>query len=398
VKFAPLGYRFGSLAPLSGGALLFSKKYRPDLVAAAATQCKSTVMLSSARARRSRALRSKDPAWATLPDDELLQLRLKDLKLKLPGTWLEDCLDKLNGELKAHGLGVRIHGWLSDEWFSPPATPGIAFPFYLAHPRLIRLERKMMLEVEGGSRRECMRILRHEAGHVVQHAYGLHRRKGWQSLFGNASKPYPASYRANPASKRYVQYLPRWYAQCHPDEDFAETFAVWLTPRAKWRKQYAEWPALTKLEYIGALMEELDGARPPPAKRTQLDPVSSLTMTLGEHYAGKRKRYAVDTPTIFDRDLKRIFARETANRRAPLAAAVIRKNRAKVIRAVSRETGEYPVALEAALNDMIARSRALSLRAPRSNQATRLELTAMLTSKAVYSHYASSSRRHWFAV
>lgn len=355
-------------------------------------------MPRSARARRSRALRSKDPAWASLPDDELLKLRLKDLKVRLQGTWLETCLDKLNSELESHGLGVRIHGWISDEWFSSPATPGIAFPFYLAHPRLMRLERKMMLEVEGGAKGDCMRLLRHEAGHVVQYAYNLHRRKRWQTLFGNASKPYPASYRANPASKAYVQYLPRWYAQCHPDEDFAETFAVWLTPRTNWKKRYADWPALKKLKFVDAVMQELDGVKLPPVKRIQIDPISSLAATLGDHYADKRKRYAVDTPTIFDRDLKRIFASETGNARAPLAAAVIRKNRTKVIRAVSHETGEYPVALDAALNDMIARTRALNLRAPRSNQATRLEITAMLTSKTVYSHYASSSRRHWFAV
>jgi len=351
-----------------------------------------------ARARRSRASRSQEPAWAALPDGDLLRVRIKDLKLKLDGIWLETCLDKLNGELKSHGLSVRIHGWLSDEWFSPPETPGIAFPFYLAHPRLTRLERKMMLEVEGGSPRDCMRLLRHEAGHVVQHAYGLHRRRRWQALFGNPSKPYPASYRANPASKSYVQYLPRWYAQCHPDEDFAETFAVWLTPRANWKQRYADWPALKKLLFVDAVMGELDGQKLPTAKRTQRDPLSSLNMTLGEHYEAKRKRYALDTPTVFDRDLKRIFVRETISPRAPLAAAVIKKNRAKIIRTVARDSGEYPIALDAALNDMIARTRALNLRAPRSNQATRLEISAMLTSKAVYSHYSSSSRRHWFAV
>jgi hypothetical protein len=355
-------------------------------------------MPSPARARRSAAKRHSEPAWATLPEHELMQARLKDLKLKLDGSWAQTCLDNLNSELKSHGLSVRIHGWLSDEWFSPPETPGIAFPFYLAHPRLMRLERKMMLDVEGGTRRECMRILRHEAGHVVQHAYGLHRRRRWQALFGNPGRPYPASYRANPASKRYVQYLPRWYAQCHPDEDFAETFAVWLTPRANWKKRYAEWPALKKLEFVDAVMDELDGEKPPIIKRTQRDPISTIDTTLGEHYEAKRKRYAIDMPTVFDRDLKRIFVRETTSKRAPLAAAVIKKNRAKIIRTVARESGEYPVALDAALNDMIARTRALNLRAPRSNQATRLEITAMLTSKAVYSHYASSSRRHWFAV
>ena len=382
----------------NAAVLLLTKKAARTALRRRTRYERQAPMPRPARARRSRAQRPKEPAWGSLPDAELLQLRLKDLKVKLPGTWLESCLEDLNDELKSHGLGVRIHGWISDEWFSPPATPGIAFPFYLAHPRLMRLERKMMLEVEGGTKRDCMRILRHEAGHVVQHAYGLHRRKSWQTLFGNASKPYPASYRANPASKRYVQYLPRWYAQCHPDEDFAETFAVWLTPRANWKKRYADWPALKKLQFIDTVMDELDGAKPPPAKRTKLDPISLNSTTLGDHYADKRKRYAVDTPTVFDRDLKRIFVREMENKHAPLASAVIRKNRAKVLRAVARDSGEYPLALDAALNDMIARTRALNLRAPRSNHATRLELTAMLTSKAVHSHYASSSRRHWFAV
>ncbi|HYZ43733.1 MAG TPA: putative zinc-binding metallopeptidase [Xanthobacteraceae bacterium] len=170
-------------------------------------------------------------AWASLPDDELLQLRFKDLKVAIPGTWLERCLDELYAELAERGLRIRPHAWVSNEWFSPDDTPGIAIPFYLAHPRLMRLERKMIIDVEGGTVPECMRILRHEAGHVVQVSYQLHRRRRWQELFGPSSTRYPRYYRPNPASRRYVYHLPLWYAQSHPDEDFAETFAVWLTPR-----------------------------------------------------------------------------------------------------------------------------------------------------------------------
>src|SRR5436190_6739988 len=129
-------------------------------------------------------------AWASLPDEQLLKLRLKDLKLKIEGTWLEDCLHALHEELAERDLRVRPHGWLSSEWFSPENTPGIAFPFYLAHPRLMRLERKMIIDVEGGTRLGCMRILRHEAGHVVQHSYRLHRNRKWQRLFGRSSKRY----------------------------------------------------------------------------------------------------------------------------------------------------------------------------------------------------------------
>ncbi len=157
---------------------------------------------------------------------------------------------------------MRPHAWISSEWFSSDDTPGIAIPFYLAHPRLMRLERKMIIDVEGGTVPECMRILRHEAGHVVQHAYQLQRHRRWQQLFGPSSTRYPRYYRPNPASKNYVQHLRLWYAQSHPDEDFAETFAVWLTPRSNWRRRYEGWPALKKLQYVDELMEEIAGQRP----------------------------------------------------------------------------------------------------------------------------------------
>jgi hypothetical protein len=173
--------------------------------------------------------------WASLADEQLLNVRLKDLKVTVEGTWLEDCVNILRDELQERHIRVRPHAWISNEWFSPDTTPGIAIPFYLAHPRLMRLERKMIIDVEGGTWPECMRILRHEAGHVVQHAYQLSRRRRWQQLFGPTSKRYPRYYRPNPASRHFVQHLRLWYAQSHPDEDFAETFAVWLRPRSNWR-------------------------------------------------------------------------------------------------------------------------------------------------------------------
>src|SRR5687767_7267317 len=167
--------------------------------------------------------RSDDFPWASLPDEELLELRLKDLKVSVAGTWLARCLSDLHDELAQRGLRIRPHAWISDEWFSPDNTPGIAIPFYLTRRRLMRLERKKIIDVEGGSVAECMRILRHEAGHVMQHAYQLQRRRRWQQLFG-PSKPYPKHYRPNPRSRRFVRHLRLWYAQSHPDEDFAETF------------------------------------------------------------------------------------------------------------------------------------------------------------------------------
>lgn len=347
---------------------------------------------------RQRPGRGETARWANLEEDDLLELPLKNLKVRLEGTWLADCLRDVNAELKARGIALKMHGWLSDEWFSPTETPGIAFPFYLAHPRLKRLERKMMLEVEGGTRRECMQLLRHEAGHVVEYAFALHKRKRFQRLFGRASERYPDHYRPNPTSKNYVQHLRRWYAQCHPDEDFAETFAVWLTPRSNWKKRYADWPkALEKLEYIDELMAELEGEKPLPQKRFEVDPLPKLKGTLAQHYAAKRKRYAVEAPHVFDRELKKMFPEDVRKPNAPHASSIIRNNRGKIIKAVAKQTGEFPLALDAAIDDMITRAKALKLRSPRAETKVRAEITAMLSSKAIHTHY-STTRRHWFAV
>ena len=47
-------------------------------------------------------------SWAKLPDEELLEVRLKDLKLTIEGTWLEDCLLSLHDELALAGLRVPV--------------------------------------------------------------------------------------------------------------------------------------------------------------------------------------------------------------------------------------------------------------------------------------------------
>jgi Putative zinc-binding metallo-peptidase len=336
-------------------------------------------------------------AWSSWPDERLLQLRLRDLGVTVEGTWLEGCLNAIHDELGQRGLQIRPHAWISDEWFSAESTPGIAIPFYLAHPRLTRLERKMMADVEGGTQPECMRILRHETGHVVQHSYQLQRRRRWQQLFGRSSIRYPNYYRPNPASKNYVQHLRLWYAQSHPDEDFAETFAVWLKPRSDWRRRYAGWPALKKLEYVDELMAEIGAERPALTSRLQVDPLSRLTRTLAEHYERKRALYAVDPPTIYDRDLRRIFSDDPKHRRAPAAAMFLRRNRARIEEMVSKWTREYRPALDAVLNDMIARCRDLQLRAAGPERQLIVDFALLLMARTIDSLY-SPARRQWIAV
>ena len=338
---------------------------------------------------------NKAHPWIDYTDEQLLQVRLKDLHVGLARTWLMPCIRDLQRELDERRLRIRPHFWISDEWFSPSNTPGIAVPFYLAHPRLMRLERKMIIDVEGGTVADCMRILRHEAGHVLQHSFHLHRRRRWQELFGHSTQKYPDFYRPNPASKRYVQHLRLWYAQSHPDEDFAETFAVWLSK--PWRKRYADWPqALEKLEYVDELMGEIAGEAPSLTRVLEVDPIGRLKQTLGEHYKKKRAHYATEPSRAYDKDLLRLFASDAGQRGRP-AAAFIRRYRRGLRSLVSRGTGEYQLTLDSVLDDMIARCRELKLRAVGSEKQLLAAFTVMLTAQVVHSVY-NPQRRMWLAV
>jgi hypothetical protein len=333
--------------------------------------------------------------WARWSDERLLDLRLRDLELRLEGTWVERCVREVYRELERRGLRFRPHVWLSEEWFSPDGVPGVAIPFYLAHPRLQRLERRQMLEVEGGTRDDCIRILRHEFGHALQHAWQLQRRRRWQELFGRSSQRYPTHYRPNPASRRYVQHLRLYYAQSHPDEDFAETFAVWLQPRALWRKRYAGWGALKKLEYVDELMNEIQNATPPVRNRRRVDPLPEIGRTLREHYERKRRQYSLSYPDVWDRDLRRLFSDNPRHRNRELASKFLRRNRKEIRQLVSRWTGEYQFTLDQVYNDIIGRCRELKLRAVGSERRLRVDFAVLLTVKTMHFHY---NRRSWVAL
>jgi len=318
-----------------------------------------------------------------------------DLGVSLKETGLEESVEELYAELDRRNISFHPHVWLSHDWFSPDGVPGIAIPFYLAHPRLMRLERSQVLEVEGGSRDECLKILRHECGHAIQHAYQLHRRRRWQELFGKSSQQYPDIYRPNPGSRRYVQHLRLYYAQSHPDEDFAETFAVWFQPRAVWRKRYCGWPALKKLEYVAELMDKLKGEPPLVCTRRQIDPIRAMRKTLREYYAEKREQYLLGYPDIYDRDLTRLFSDDPKHRNRELASRFLRRHRTEIRRLVSRWTGEYQFTLDQVLNDMIGRCHELKLRAVGSEWKLRMDFAVLLTVKTVHFLY---NRRSWIAL
>jgi hypothetical protein len=328
--------------------------------------------------------------WYELPDQALLDLRLADLPISLKGTVIEERVAQLCAELRDRGLDFPVHFYLAEEWFTPDGHASMAIPFFLAHPRLERLEQSQMLAVEGGEHEWCMRILRHEAGHVVDNAYKLRRRLQRRALFGSSSVEYPEFYTPKPYSKSFVQHLDPWYAQSHPDEDFAETFAVWLTPNSNWEQRYAGWPALKKLEYMDALMRSL-AARPPlVASAEEVDPLRRVRRTLRQHYKRRRRHYGVDHPAFYDRDLRRLFSDAPEHAERPTAVQFIARHRRSVRRLVADWTGIYQYTIDKVLEDMVARCRELKLRLAMPEDEARQEFTVLLTVQVM--NYLHSGR------
>jgi hypothetical protein len=333
--------------------------------------------------------------WESWPDEKLLDLRLCDLGLRIRGSELMPRIRALYRELRARGIRqFRPFFWLSDDWYTPDGVPGVAIPFYMAHPRLARLEFTQMLEVEGGTEEWCMRILRHETGHAIDTAYSLRHRRRRQQLFGLSSTPYPEFYTPRPFSRSFVAHLEPWYAQSHPDEDFAETFAVWLTPDSPWRTRYQGWPALKKLEYVDALMAEIGALAPRVTTRCTVDPIARLRKTLREHYEAKRQRYGVDYPDVYDRDLRRLFSDAPEFRANPSAARFIRRIRKEVRARIALWTGEYQYTINQVIDEIDKRCRELNLRLAVPEEQARLDFTVFIAVQTM--HYLHSGQhRVW---
>jgi hypothetical protein len=322
---------------------------------------------------------SVEPGWAGLPDSELLTLRICDLHVQIEGSELEPRVAQLSEELEQRGLRLKPASYLGDEWFSPEGSPLIAVPFYLAHPRLKQLELHQMLVVEGGTPSWCMQLLRHECGHAYDHAYEFSKRTQWAEVFGNPDVEYePETYRPRPYSKSFVQHLPNWYAQAHPDEDFAETFAVWLTLSPdEWRRQYRGWKALDKLQYIDALMQEVRVKVPSAKQKRRTWDATRSRRTLKKYYAAKRKLYAEDFPDVYDADLRSIF--EYGDPGDENAAQVMRSMRRPLSSAVVRWTGQHKYLVDMLVRRLITRTRELKLAAPRDHAALMMDLASYLS-------------------
>jgi len=322
------------------------------------------------------------PDLAGMSDEELLQSRICDLKLKIAGSELESRIEKFYSELDAKGILLKPVCYLGDEWFCPEGSATIAIPFYLTHPRLKKLEEKMMMEVEGGTDTWCMRLLRHEMGHVLNHAYLLEKDKHWQKLFGPTSLEYSESFRARPYSRRFVRHLEGYYAQSHPEEDFAETVAIWLTPGLDWHHQYRGWKALEKLQYVDQLMHKLAGKPPLVFSKAKISDASRLRSRLEAHYKRRRRLYAQEFPDFFDADLKKLFAESSVSPNGERAATFLRRSNKLILNAVSAWTGEPKFTINRVLRALTERCAELDLHLKTESAA--IEIAAYLATLAAH--------------
>ncbi len=316
-----------------------------------------------------------------ISEENLFATRICDLPLRIEGTWLAECIVQLYKELEDKGIVFKPECYLADEWLTPEGETCIGIPFYLAHPVLTRLEKKIMIEAEGDTKEWCMKLLRHEAGHAIEYAYRFHRRPKWRRIFGPSSLEYADTYKFRPYSKNFVRHLDGYYAQYHPDEDFVETFAVWLTPGLNWRELYKGWKALAKLEYVDELMAEIKGKPPLVKSKYRYWRLSGLQMTLRHFYNKKRRFWAEDFPDFHDAFLNRVFAPANGQvTRAVAAADVIRKYRNALLKSVSKYSGERKHVINDLLGDIIKRSKELKLVAQDDETVVTMQLSTYVTS------------------
>jgi hypothetical protein len=327
------------------------------------------------------------PALSPLHEENLSGAPIKTLGLTITGTSLEPILAQFASELQRTGIRrLRPRFYLSTEWGVPFGTVAIAIPFYLASPELTRLHAERVGHIEGNGPADILRYLRHEMGHVVNYAYRLYQREEWVKLFGSIDEPYEEDYRPQPFSPRFVENLPGWYAQKHPDEDWAETFAVWMCPERDWRREYVHRPAaLAKLEYGERTLAEL-ADREPLAMTEELDEdVADLAYSLDQFY---HRLGASESPLPYDLDggLRTIFEDvggvAEAERRP--AAELIRWLERPLMADVYRWTGHFPERTRALLRHLA--TRAVDLKQVyaenRASEVT-VNLTAFVTALAM---------------
>jgi hypothetical protein len=322
----------------------------------------------------------------------LLGRKISELGLTIQGTRVARLVDTLYDELANKGVAFRPSVYLSDQWGCPDRTPLIGVPFYLVDERLERIEAEMSAGVENDI--EAMRYMRHECGHAINYAFRLHERADWANTFGPFSRPYRERYRADPFSRAYVRHILGWYAQKHPDEDFAETFAVWLTPGIDWRRDYGGWGALDKLEYVERVMREIGPAAPAPPPVTADDlPVHAMHYTVAQHYAGSEERVPIEDDRQFDIDLRGIFIASGDAPEGEPAKRFMDRHYREIVSRIAYWTGEGPGVVRSLIDALAHRCAALDLRVGALEASTLIELTAFGTAVVMNHRYTHTFGR-----
>lgn len=307
---------------------------------------------------------------------------IRDLGLTIAGTQLEPIVVRFLAEIDGAGLSrIRPRIYLSTEWGVPADTIALGIPFYLASPELIDLHRAKGGLVEGTDAEDILRYLRHEMGHVVTHAYKLYDDPEWVGMFGSTTQPYRDHYRAVPFHPNFVSHLPGWYAQKHPDEDFAETFAVWMEDEG-WAEEYAGRAVITKLQYVDRLMKRLRTEDPLVTDDELDDDVSEIGDTFEELYDfGEADDRGM--PVGLDGALRSIGRSARPEGDLPLAALIARIT-PELQSSVYRWTGQFPWNTLELLRYLQRRATALGLSIDRTREADAIvALTALVSSLAM---------------
>ncbi len=311
---------------------------------------------------------------------------IRDLRLTIEGTRLEPTIERFLDEVQRAGIKkLKPRFYLSTEWGVPFETIAIGIPFYLAHPRLVAVHEERTGHVEGFSPADILRYLRHEMGHVVNYGYKLYDDPDWVALFGSITQPYVDEYRPAPFSRRYVRHLPGWYAQKHPDEDWAETFAVWMTPGSRWKREYKDWPAaLAKLEWCDRRLHGLGDDEPPVTEVDLDDDVADIEQTIAEWYSGESTLDGEPPPGL-DGALHTIFSDLShAPDEGKSAADLILRLEKDLCANVFRWTGHFPERTRPLLRYLaeLARQAKLTYAEDREQAAT-AAVTTLITALAM---------------
>ncbi|PYQ62226.1 MAG: hypothetical protein DMF58_02335 [Acidobacteria bacterium] len=315
----------------------------------------------------------------------LLPVPIKQLGLKLEGSQIERYVEQLFKEFDAKGLKhFRPAFYLTSEWGCPSEQPVIGVPFYLADPRLGAIE-SAVNDIE--NEREIMMYMRHESGHAFNYAYELYKTDEWREIFGPFRRPYRDHYRFVPFSKNYVRHIAGWYAQKHPDEDFAETFAVWLTPRSNWREKYKNWPAMKKLRYVDRLCHDL-GDKPPIRPLGETDfTVEDMEETIEDFYKSTtRDESQAIADLALDVDLDDIFLQpeQVSEDRRRKAAEIVEEHRREIADKVTYWTGARRSLVKSLVEAIAKKVDELGLVADKTRESEQvIELTVYIATLAM---------------